>query len=138
LEVWFDRLNCRPYANPLLIRVGRGYLRAGDGLPVRFGDRRQGSPGYRLQTNVETNVQLKTSVDPFATYEFCELPVQPELDLVAGPPVRWEGEIPSLVGIRQPVPRAAGPEGVGGGPSPRAREAVTVVALKTLIGFAGS
>src|SRR5262249_3990738 len=53
LEVWFDRLNIRPYANTLLIRVGRGYLRAGDTLTIRLGDRRQGSPGFRLQTNVE-------------------------------------------------------------------------------------
>ena len=51
LEVWFDRLNVRPYANTLLIRVGRGYLRAGDTLTIRLGDRRQGSPGFRLQTN---------------------------------------------------------------------------------------
>ena len=51
LEVWFDRLNIRPWANTLLIRVGRGYLRAGDTLTIRFGDRRQGSPGWRLQTN---------------------------------------------------------------------------------------
>ena len=29
LEVWYDRLNIRPYVNTLLIRVGRGYLRAG-------------------------------------------------------------------------------------------------------------
>ena len=78
LEVWFDRLNVRPFANTLLIRVGRGYLREGDTLTVRLGDRRQGSPGFRLQTNVEANVELKTSVDAFATYEFCELPVQPE------------------------------------------------------------
>src|SRR3954451_18319253 len=35
LEVWFDRLNGRPFANKLLIRVGRGYLRAGDTLSVR-------------------------------------------------------------------------------------------------------
>jgi hypothetical protein len=48
LDVWFDRLNIRPYANTLLIRVGRGYLRAGDTLTVRMGDRRQGSAGYRL------------------------------------------------------------------------------------------
>src|SRR4029453_4450449 len=68
LEVWFDRLNIRPYANTLLIRVGRGYLRAGDTLTIRLGDRRQGSPGFRLQTNVETNVELKTSIDAFATY----------------------------------------------------------------------
>ena len=65
LEVWFDRLNVRPFANTLLIRVGRGYLRAGDTLTVRFGDRRQGSPGFRLQTNVEANVELKTSIDAF-------------------------------------------------------------------------
>ncbi len=71
LEVWFDRLNIRPYANTLLIRVGRGYLRAGDTLTIRLGDRRQGSPGLRLQTNVEANVELKTSVDAFATTLVC-------------------------------------------------------------------
>src|SRR5205807_4285414 len=87
LEVWFDRLNIRPYGNTLLIRLGRGYLRAGDTLTVRFGDSRQGSPGFRLQTNVEANVELKTSVDAFATYEFCELPVQPVFGLVPGPGV---------------------------------------------------
>src|SRR3982074_111317 len=36
LEVWFDRLNVRPFANTLLIRVGRGYLRAGDTLTIRL------------------------------------------------------------------------------------------------------
>src|SRR6476620_6059627 len=70
LEVWFDKLNIRPYANTLLIRVGRGFLRQGDTLTIRMGDRRQGSPGFRLQTNVEEGVELKTSVDAFATYEF--------------------------------------------------------------------
>src|SRR6187399_2848695 len=85
LEVWFDRLNIRPWGNTLLIRVGRGYLRAGDTLTIRLGDRRQGSPGFRLQTNVEANVELKTSVDAFATYEFCELPILPSLALVGEP-----------------------------------------------------
>src|SRR6266481_2997084 len=96
LEVWFDRLNIRPYGNTLLIRVGRGYLRAGDTLTVRFGDRRQGSPGFRLQTNVEANVALKTSVDAFAAYEFCELPDQPHFDLVPGPAANWKAILPSL------------------------------------------
>jgi hypothetical protein len=32
LKVWFDRLNIRPYANTLLIRVVRGYLHADDTL----------------------------------------------------------------------------------------------------------
>src|ERR1700745_4240109 len=66
LDVWFDRLNIRPYANTLLIRVGRGYLRAGDTLTVRMGDRRQGSPGYRLQTNCEAWVALRTTIDDFS------------------------------------------------------------------------
>src|SRR2546430_8009713 len=81
LEVWFDRLNIRPYANTLLIRVGRGYLRRGDMLTIRLGDRRQGSPGFRLQPNVEERDALKTSVDAFATSEFCELPQQPAFEL---------------------------------------------------------
>jgi hypothetical protein len=63
---------------------------------VRFGDRRQGSPDFRLQTNVEAQVELRTSVDAFATYEFCELPVQPAFDLVAGPAARWKAIVPSL------------------------------------------
>src|SRR5262244_4132748 len=70
LEVWFDRLNIRPYANTLLIRVWRGYLRTGDTLSVRFGDRRRGSPGLRLQTNCDERFELRTCVDAFATYEF--------------------------------------------------------------------
>ena len=37
LEVWYDRLNIRPYGHTLLIRVGRGYLREGDTLTIRFG-----------------------------------------------------------------------------------------------------
>src|SRR5689334_23368003 len=96
LEVWYDRLNIRPYANTLLIRVGRGYLRAGDTLTIRMGDRRQGSPGLRLQTNVESNVELRTAVDAFATYEFCELPAQPAFDLIPGPAARWKAIVPSL------------------------------------------
>src|SRR5437588_5686266 len=117
LEVWFDRLNIRPYGNTLLIRVGRGYLRAGDTLTVRFGDRRQGSPGYRLQTNVEADVELRTSVDAFATYEFCELPRQPRLDLVAGPGVSWKAIAPSLVLTGKPFRLALVAEDMWGNPT---------------------
>src|SRR4029079_15835099 len=117
LEVWFDRLNVRPYANTLLIRVGRGYLRAGDTLTIRLGDRRGGSPGLRLQTNVERNVELRTSVDVFATYEFCELPEQPAFDLVAGPAVRWKAILPSLEGAGEPFRLALVAEDMWGNPT---------------------
>ena len=115
LEVWYDRLNIRPYVNTLLIRVGRGYLRQGDTLTIRFGDRRQGSPGWRLQTNVEKNVELKTSVDAFATYEFCELPA-PAFDLVSGPAASWKAILPSLAVAGRAVPPGARRRGHVGQP----------------------
>src|SRR5215472_11903537 len=128
LEVWFDRLNVRPCANTLLIRVGRGYLREGDTLTIRLGDRRQGSPGYRLQTNVEARVELKASVDAFAAYEFCELPVQPSFDLVPGPAARWKAILPSLAVIGEPFRLAIVAEDLWGNPAPSVGERLTFAA----------
>src|ERR1700730_4468764 len=135
LEVWFDRLNVRPFANTLLIRVGRGYLRAGDTLTIRLGDRRQGSPGYRLQTNVEANVELKTSVDAFATYEFCELPVQPSFDLVPGPAASWKAILPSLAIAGQPFRLAIVAEDRWGNPTADANQSFELVSLHRLRGL---
>ncbi|MGA9197974.1 MAG: DUF3604 domain-containing protein [Pseudolabrys sp.] len=135
LEVWFDRLNIRPYANTLLIRVGRGYLRAGDTLTVRFGDRRQGSPGFRLQTNVEANVELKTSIDAFATYEFCELPAQPAFDLVPGPAVSWKAILPSLAVVGEPFRLAIVAEDMWGNPTANANHSLKLVASRPVSGL---
>jgi hypothetical protein len=135
LEVWFDRLNIRPYANTLLIRVGRGYLRAGDTLTIRLGDRRQGSPGYRLQTNVEEHVELKTSIDAFATYEFCELPEQPWFDLVAGPAASWKAIWPSLAVTGEPFRLAIVAEDMWGNPTADADQSFTLVPSRPLSGL---
>src|SRR5581483_7675533 len=135
LEVWFDRLNVRPYANTLLIRVGRGYLRAGDTLTIRLGDRRQGSPGYRLQTNVEARVELKTSVDAFATYEFCELPVQPAFDLIPGPAASWKAILPSLALVGEPFRLAIVAEDKWGNPTADASRSFELVASPPLHGL---
>jgi hypothetical protein len=117
LEVWFDKLNVRPYGNTLLIRVGRGFLRQADTLTIRMGDRRQGSPGFRLQTNVEERVELRTSVDAFATYEFCELPEQPAFELVPGPVASWKAIWPSLVVVDEPFRLAIVAEDTWGNPT---------------------
>jgi hypothetical protein len=134
LEVWFDRLNIRPWGNTLLIRVGRGYLRAGDTLTVRFGDRRQGSPGWRLQTNVEKNVELRTSVDAFATYEFCELK-HPAFDLVAGPAASWKAILPSLAVTGEPFRLAIVAEDMWGNPTADAAQSFKPVASLPLRGL---
>ena len=135
LEVWFDRLNVRPFANTLLIRVGRGYLRAGDTLTIRLGDRRQGSPGFRLQTNVEANVELKTSVDAFATYEFCELSVQPAFDLVSGPAANWKAILPSLALVGEPFRLAIVAEDQWGNPTANANQSFELVSSLPLRGL---
>src|SRR6185369_16941240 len=134
LEIWFDRLNIRPYANTLLIRVGRGYLRAGDTLTIRFGDRRQGSPGWRLQTNVEKNVELHTSVDAFATYEFCELK-HPAFDLVAGPAASWKAILPSLAVVGEPFGLALVAEDKWGNPTADAAQTFRLVSSRPLRGL---
>src|SRR4051794_13655798 len=125
LEVWFDKLNIRPWQNTILIRVGRGYLRAGDTLTIRIGDRRQGSPGWRLQTNVEEHVELRSSVDAFATYEFCELP-QPAFDLVPGPAASWKAILPSLAVAGEPFRLALVAEDMWGNPTDKADAALAL------------
>ena len=135
LEVWFDRLNIRPYANTLLIRVGRGYLRAGDTLTIRLGDRRQGSPGYRLQTNCEELVELKTSIDAFATYEFCELPEQPGFALVPGPAASWKAVWPSLAVVGEPFRLAIVAEDMWGNPTADADRQFTLVPSQPIRGL---
>jgi Protein of unknown function (DUF3604) len=135
LEVWFDRLNIRPYANTLLIRVGRGYLRAGDTLTIRMGDRRQGSPGYRLQTNCEEKVELKTSIDAFATYEFCELPKQPWFDLVAGPAAHWKAIWPSLAVVGEPFRLAIVAEDMWGNPTDDAEQTLSPMPSRPVRGL---
>ena len=135
LDVWFDRLNIRPYANTLLIRVGRGYLRAGDTLTIRLGDRRQGSPGYRLQTNCEELVELKTSIDAFATYEFCELPEQPGFALVPGPAASWKAIWPSLAVVGEPFRLAIVAEDMWGNPTTEAGQNFTLVPSRPVRGL---
>src|SRR5438034_10675217 len=135
LDVWFDRLNIRPYANTLLIRVGRGYLRAGDTLTVRMGDRRHGSPGYRLQTNCEARVELRTSVDAFATYEFTELPEQPAFALVPGPAAQWKAIWPSLVVVGEPFRLAIVAEDTWGNPTGEAAATLLLVSSGPIRGL---
>lgn len=102
LECRVDRNFTRPWVNALSIRVGRGFLRAGDTVTIRLGDTSQGSPGLRLQTNVEPTFEFKVVVDAFATYEFTELPRSPEIALVPGIATRWKALLPSQNIVGEP------------------------------------
>jgi hypothetical protein len=117
LDYWFERLNLRPWVNTLLVRVGRGFLRAGETLTARLGDRRFGSPGIRLQTNCEERFELKTYVDAFATYEFTELPTSPGFTLIPGPAARLKAILPSLALVGEPFRLALVAEDLWGNPT---------------------
>ncbi len=97
LQVEYDmKRNIRPWDKTLYIKVVRGFLREGDQIVVRFGDRREGSPGMRIQTFCEHTFEFKVLVDAIATYNYVELPQQPEIAIVPGPPVRYKAILPTL------------------------------------------
>jgi len=103
LEVKYDgKLNIRPWDKTLFIRVVRGFLREHDQIVVRFGDRRAGSPGIRMQTFNEPTFEFRVLVDAWATYNFVELPEQPFISVVAGPPVLFKAILPTARKRGQP------------------------------------
>ncbi|MDH5356889.1 MAG: DUF3604 domain-containing protein, partial [Gammaproteobacteria bacterium] len=87
--------NIRPWDKTLYIKVVRGFLREGDQIIVRFGDRRQGSPGIRIQTFCEDTFEFRVLVDAIATYNYVELPRQPIISIVPGPPSLFKAIIPT-------------------------------------------
>lgn len=98
LEVEYDgKRNIRPWDKTVFIRVVRGFLREGDQIILRFGDRRQGSPGIRVQTFTEATFEFKVLVDAFAAYQYTEIEQSPVISIVAGPPVAFKAILPTLV-----------------------------------------
>ncbi len=77
----------RPYQKALIIDLVDGYLRPGDHILVRLGDRRQGGPGTRVQTFVEDGFRFRMLVDPLGTQRYGRGP-EAVLDVVAGAPNR--------------------------------------------------
>lgn len=97
LHVEYDmKRNIRPWDKTLYIKVARGFLCEGDKIVVRFGDRRQGSPGIRLQTFCEDTFEFRVLVDAIATYNYVELPQQPTISIVPGTPVLFKAILPTL------------------------------------------
>ena len=97
LELRYDvKDNIRPWDKTLRVKVVRGFFREGDWIVVRLGDTRGGGPGLRLQTFCEDTFEFRVLADPIATYDFVELPEQPAIAIVPGPPARWKAVLPTL------------------------------------------
>lgn len=136
LEVKYDgKMNIRPWDKTLFIRVVRGFLREGDRIIVRFGDRRQGSPGIRVQTFNEPTFEFRVLVDAWATYNYVELPEQPCVSIVAGPPVIYKAVLPTLRRTGQPFKLGFKGEDKWGNPSHRVDAAFSLKASAPIKGL---
>src|SRR5215468_5524302 len=50
----------------------------------------------RAQTVVEPTFEFRVLVDAIATCDYVELPVQPTIAIVSGPPATWKAVLPTL------------------------------------------
>lgn len=75
----------RPFQKSLLIHAVDGYLRPGDVVEIRLGDRGFGGPGTRVQTFVEDEFEIHLFVDPLGTSRMAHAAVN-KIAIVPGEP----------------------------------------------------
>ena len=86
----------RPFQKALLIHAKDGYLRPGDVIEIRLGDRQFGGPGTRVQTFVEDEFEFHLFVDVLGTSRMARAAVS-RLAVVPGPPEHLVVHGPRLV-----------------------------------------
>ncbi len=86
----------RPWDIAVRVTVTGGFLRPGETITLVYGDRRGGSPGFRMQTFCESAFTFRVAVDACATGQFRPLDDGLAVPVVAGPPVRWHAVLPTL------------------------------------------
>ena len=111
------RNGIRPWFKRLRVRVVRHFLAEGDTITIRIGDRRFGGPGIRMQTFCENTYEFKLLADPIATTDFVELPNQPTIAIVPGPPEHWKAVLPTLKKPGEPFRLGLKAEDIWGNPS---------------------
>lgn len=89
--------NIRPWGKCVTLLCKR-FIKPGDQIVFRIGDKRFGSPGVRCQTHVEAAHQFRITVDAFATSDYTPLPEaeQPTIAIESGAVVKWKAILPTL------------------------------------------
>ena len=94
LKVRFDQKGHeRPFQKAIIVDTFDGYLKAGDHIVIRLGDRRFGGAGTRAQTFVEENFRFRCYVDPLGTSRFAAVNPDLVVQIVPGAPaqLQWAG-----------------------------------------------
>ncbi len=98
LDVRFDQKGHeRPWQKAVIIDVVDGYLKAGDRIEIRLGDRRGGGPGTRVQTFVERAFRFRAFVDTTGASRFAPVPGDVVLAIRPGPAAKAFLLTPRLV-----------------------------------------
>lgn len=130
---WEFKRNIRPWSRALYIGVMKHFLAPGDTITIRFGDRRQGSPGIRMQTFCENEFEFRVFTDVIATYDYVALPESPKIRVVPGPGVEWHAVAPTLVRSGLPFQIGIKANDAWGNPSDQMNEPLHLVAKGTPI-----
>ena len=89
LKVRFDQKGHeRPFQKAIIVDVVDGFIKPGDHIMIRLGDRRAGGPGTRIQTFVEKGFKFRCYIDPLGTSRFAAIPGDINIDINAGPAAR--------------------------------------------------
>lgn len=89
LKVRFDQKGHeRPYQKAVIVDVVDGYLKPGDRIVLRLGDRRHGGPGTRAQTFAEDAFRFRVFVDTVGASRFAPVPGDLVLRVAPGPAAR--------------------------------------------------
>jgi hypothetical protein len=105
LKVRFDQKGHeRPYQKAIIVDIVDGYLKPGDRILIRLGDRRGGDAGTRVQTFVEQGFRFRAYIDPVGTSRFAEVPGDVVIDVVPAPPAKITIVTPRLVKTGVPFP----------------------------------
>ncbi|MHB8346079.1 MAG: hypothetical protein ACYDHM_02655 [Acidiferrobacterales bacterium] len=105
LKVRFDQKGHeRPFQKAVIVDTVDGYLKGGDHIVVRLGDRRFGGPGTRVQTFVEQNFRFRCYVDPLGTSRAATVPGDIVIQIVPGVPAQLVMNASRLVRAGEKLP----------------------------------
>lgn len=89
LKVRFDQKGHeRPFQKAVIVDIVDGFIKPGDHIIIRLGDRRAGGPGTRVQTFVEQGFRFRCYLDPLGTSRFAAIPGDTIIDIVPGKPAK--------------------------------------------------
>lgn len=89
LKVRFDQKGHeRPFQKAVIVDTVDGFLKPGDHIIIRLGDKRAGGPGTRVQTFVEQDFKFRCYVDPLGTSRFAAIPGDIVMDVIPDAPAK--------------------------------------------------